>query len=447
MQIETWSLTDLNPAPYNPRKDLQPGDPEYERLKKSIQQFDYVDPLIVNRRTGRIVGGHQRYKILRDLGYTDATVSVVDLDETQEKALNVALNKTGGTWDDGALATLLQELTASLDDIEVTGFGADEVETLLSSVAIPDSSGSSGHLASDWGAPPFSVFDARTASWQERKRQWLALGIQSELGRENTLLGFSDLAAKFGNRGGVAAVNTSVFDPVLTELLVQWFCPPGGRILDPFAGGSVRGIVSAYLGFDYTGIDLRAEQVAANEVQWATIGRTSTTGHARWIVGDSGDLDQLLDEESAYDLILTCPPYADLEVYSDDPRDLSTMDYPQFLVAYRKIIERAVHHLRANRFAAIVVGEVRDPNGAYRHFVGDTARAFRDAGMMFWNEAVLVTPAGSLPLRVRRQWGATRKLGKTHQNVLIFYQGDPQAIRRDFPESCPAVSLAEEPRD
>lgn len=131
MQIETWPLADCNPAPYNPRKDLKPGEAEYERLKKSIQAFDYVDPIIVNRRTGSIVGGHQRWKILRDLGYTEAAVSVVDLDATQEKALNVALNQTGGDWDDAALATLLAELTASLDDIEVTGFGAEDLEVLL----------------------------------------------------------------------------------------------------------------------------------------------------------------------------------------------------------------------------------------------------------------------------------------------------------------------------
>ena len=131
MQIETWALADCNPAPYNPRRDLQPGDVEYERLKKSIQAFDYVDPIIVNRRTGAIVGGHQRWKVLRDLGYTDAAVSVVDLDATQEKALNVELNKTGGAFDEGKLADLLEDLTAILDDIEVTGFGADEVQALL----------------------------------------------------------------------------------------------------------------------------------------------------------------------------------------------------------------------------------------------------------------------------------------------------------------------------
>lgn len=131
MQIETWALTAMQAAPYNPRQDLQPGDPEYERLKKSIQAFDYIDPIIVNRRTGSIVGGHQRWKILRALGYTEAAVSVVDLDETQEKALNVALNKTGGDWDDRKLAALLHELSASLDDLEMTGFGAEDLEVLL----------------------------------------------------------------------------------------------------------------------------------------------------------------------------------------------------------------------------------------------------------------------------------------------------------------------------
>lgn len=131
MQIETWPLEQMIPAPYNPRKNLKSGDPEYDRLKKSLQEFDYVDPIIVNRTTSRIIGGHQRYKILQDLGYTEAAVSVVDLDETQEKALNVALNKHTGAWDEEALVALLTELTASLSDIEITGFTADEVNALL----------------------------------------------------------------------------------------------------------------------------------------------------------------------------------------------------------------------------------------------------------------------------------------------------------------------------
>lgn len=124
----------MEPAPYNPRVTLKPGDPAYDRLKASLETFDYVDPIIVNRRTGRIVGGHQRYAVLRDLGYTEAAVSVVDLDETREQALNVALNKNTGAWDEEKLADLLTELTTTLDDITVTGFGADEVDAFLASM-------------------------------------------------------------------------------------------------------------------------------------------------------------------------------------------------------------------------------------------------------------------------------------------------------------------------
>lgn len=134
---ETWPLARLRPAPYNPRKPLRPGDPEYAALKRSIQTWDYVDPIIVNRRTGHVVGGHQRLAVLRDLGYTEAAVSVVDLDETQEKALNLALNRIQGAWDETALATLLQELEGALQDLTITGFTADEVEALLAGADAP----------------------------------------------------------------------------------------------------------------------------------------------------------------------------------------------------------------------------------------------------------------------------------------------------------------------
>jgi DNA modification methylase len=126
-------LKDLLPAKYNPRKDLKSGDPEYERLKKAIQEFDYIDPIIWNERSGLIVGGHQRAKILKDLGYTEVEVSVVNLDEDKEKALNLALNKTGGDWDYAKLKDLLVEIDTGAFDMEITGFGLDEIDKLLTS--------------------------------------------------------------------------------------------------------------------------------------------------------------------------------------------------------------------------------------------------------------------------------------------------------------------------
>ncbi len=214
---------------------------------------------------------------------------------------------------------------------------------------------------------------------------------------------------------------TSIFDPVLCELAYTWFTAPGAAILDPFAGGSVRGIVAAHLGRHYTGIDLRAEQIEANEKQ----AREIVPGNQPvWIVGDSLEINELLTPNVMFDFIFSCPPYADLEVYSDNPQDISTMSYPDFLTAYREIIRLAVARLNDNRFACFVVGDVRDKRGHYYDFVGDTVQAFRDAGCEYYNEAILVTAVGSLPIRVGRQFEAGRKLGKTHQNVLVFVKGD-----------------------
>lgn len=215
---------------------------------------------------------------------------------------------------------------------------------------------------------------------------------------------------------------TSIFDPVLCELVYRWFCPPGGLVLDPFAGGSVRGIVASKLGRRYLGIELRAEQVAANRKQADEICQAPAP---KWIVGDSRELAQLAGQARA-DLIFSCPPYADLEVYSDDPRDISTMDYPAFLQAYRAIIAAAIAQLKPHRFACFVVGDLRDKRGFYRRFVSDTEQAFEDAGARLYNEAILVTALGSLPIRAGRGFEAARKLGKTHQNVLIFCKDDPK---------------------
>jgi len=219
------------------------------------------------------------------------------------------------------------------------------------------------------------------------------------------------------------ATGTSIFDPVLCELVYRWFCPPGGIVLDPFAGGCVRGIVASTLGRRYIGVDLRSEQVEANREQAARIGGNPPP---EWIVGDSREIGTLCANIEA-DLVFTCPPYADLEVYSDDPADLSTLDYPAFLTAYRAIISASIERLKPDRFACVVVGDIRDRHGIYRGFVSDTSVAFREAGMPLYNDAVLVTAVGSLPLRVGRQFSSGRKLGKTHQNVLVFVKGDPKA--------------------
>ncbi|MFM9996708.1 MAG: site-specific DNA-methyltransferase [Phycisphaerales bacterium] len=122
----------INPAPYNPRQDLKPGDPEYERLARSIDEFGCVEPLVWNKRTGHLVGGHQRLKILIARGAEEVDVSVVDLPLAREKILNVALNRISGDWDERKLAELLDELTRAPDlDVTLTGFDLPEVRDLI----------------------------------------------------------------------------------------------------------------------------------------------------------------------------------------------------------------------------------------------------------------------------------------------------------------------------
>lgn len=138
MDIRKIPVEQINPAPYNPRVDLQPGDPEYEKLKRSIKEFGYIDPIIWNERTGNMVGGHQRYKILMEEKPTEIVVSVVDLDDAQEKALNIALNKIGGEFDEAKLQELLTELDTSGYDVTLTGFDGEELDAIIADLSLQD---------------------------------------------------------------------------------------------------------------------------------------------------------------------------------------------------------------------------------------------------------------------------------------------------------------------
>ena len=131
MRFEKRNVSDLIPAKYNPRKDLKPGDKEYEKIKNSITEFGYVDPIIINS-DNTIIGGHQRLKVLRDLGYTEVDCVVIEIDKTKEKALNIALNKISGEWNVELLKDLIDDLKESNFDIEFTGFDPPELDELFS---------------------------------------------------------------------------------------------------------------------------------------------------------------------------------------------------------------------------------------------------------------------------------------------------------------------------
>lgn len=238
--------------------------------------------------------------------------------------------------------------------------------------------------------PPFSILDTKQGYWQDRKRHWQALGIKSELGRGDNLLyqmpcfnyedskavrgaGFGGIAnfdgyrekEKFGkslpesigDAYGRKIQATSIFDPVLCEIVYRWFSMPKAKVLDPFAGGSVRGVIAACLGRYYTGIDLSEEQLEANRAQFKAIKDkyTNVEGDINWVHGDSTNSKELAPGE--YDLIFTCPPYYDLEVYSDKAEDISNLStYKEFIEQFRLIVKNACDMLTNNSFAVCVVG-------------------------------------------------------------------------------------------
>lgn len=491
-------LGDLKPWSDNPRCSTKA---QAERILKSFDEFGQVETIAVSPALD-VYNGHQRLSALVTLHGADYEVDARQcsrlLTDEERKRLTVYLHAGAvGSWDwDTISSWSAPELIAwGMDDPVLRDWKRDvtALSELLGSESI-DGNYEHTTLAERFIVPPFSVLDARQGYWQERKRVWISLGIKSEVGRgdlltcpgeqitedglnyyrnrekNNGLLGESEQsrthysgrevatsyssqqrltalqktgdsrAVDYGTAGNVSEQSgTSIFDPVLCELAYRWFMPVGGSVLDPFAGGSVRGIVASILGHEYTGIDLSKRQIEANIEQGKLI---TPAKQPKWIVGDSKNVKELAPGE--YDFIFSCPPYADLEVYSDDPNDLSTMDYTEFKTAYHEIVSKSVSMLKDNRFACFCVGDVRDKKGFYRNFVSNTIDAFQDAGMKLYNEAILVTAVGSLPIRAGRAFQSGRKLGKTHQNVLVFYKGDPKLIREFGDVECGDVEQVTE---
>lgn len=236
--------------------------------------------------------------------------------------------------------------------------------------------------------------------------------------------------------GGSALTGTSVFDPVLCEIIYNWFCNKEGIVFDPFAGGSVRGVVAELLDRRYIGIDLSEKQIDANQINADAFGVCPA-----WHCDDSKNADLYIPDGSA-DLVFSCPPYHNLEKYSDHPLDLSNMNYADFIEAYREIISIACRKLKQNRFAVFVVGDIRDSKGAYRDFISHTKRIFRDCGLFLYNDIVLLNVCGTAPLRAEKPFSTYRKVTKLHQNVLVFYKGDIKEIKGTFENQFEWVDLS-----
>ena len=271
-------------------------------------------------------------------------------------------------------------------------------------------------LGDKFGAPPFSALDAKQGWWSDRKRAWKQWGIKSDESREDI--------AVYDVKGYESLPTVSVFDPVLTELMYSWFCPAGGKILDPFAGGSVRGVIAAEIGFRYWGCDLRPEQVYANNNQKKELLSIEKQQRIEWVCGDSVTE---VKHAPLCDMAFTCPPYGDLEVYSEDVKDLSTMPFDEFMGSFGVILEETYKRLKDDSFAVIVVGDYRDKKtGILRAFPAVTIALAQAAGFGLYNSVILLTPTGSAAMRASAQFSRGRKVVMVHQRVLVFIKGNPK---------------------
>lgn len=256
------------------------------------------------------------------------------------------------------------------------------------------------------GLSPYTVINSNIPKYKELYSQYGAI-IEGCKGRKENLLSDG---------------YTSVFDPVLCEILYTFFCEENFRILDLFCGGITRAFIANMLNLVYLGIDIRKEQIDSNK-------EILNKNNIKFLNGDSDIiLDRIKDNE--FDFILSCPPYHDLEVYSDLDNDLSNMDYNLFLEKYKSIISKSIAKLKNNRFVCIVISNIRDSKGFYKPLVFETIKIFIDNNMCFYNDIAFISRYTNVK-NTNKSW-INRKMIKIHENILVFYKGDLNEIPNIF---------------
>lgn len=422
-RIELWPLDSLVPYDRNARTH---SPEQVAKIAASMTEFGFNNPILVDSKSRTIIAGHGRLEAATLLGLAEAPVIVLDhLSENQRRAYILADNRLAldAGWDNEMLAAELADLAANGFDVGLAGFGDDEISALLSEGGGDGGGGGDGDTGDDYqpefladrfGVPPFSVFDTRQGYWQDRKRIWKSFIGDNGESREGTLFkeGGSELNQRIAEIGTV-----SILDPVLAEVLLKWFCPKGGTTFDTFAGDTVFGAVSAMLERPFTGIELRQEQADLNNA------RTAGKGYpARYVCDDGQNVLNHIDPESM-DFFFSCPPYFDLEVYSDDPRDASNQgDYAGFREILANAFAGAALALKPGRFAAVVMSNVRDKRGFYRDICGDIRSIMAENGLHLYNEIILINAVGSASMRAAN-YMRNRKVARMHQNVMVFHKG------------------------
>lgn len=474
-------------------------DEKFEKLINSILALPKMlslRPIVVDN-TFVALGGNMRYRALTaiaDLDENELSDRLASIRDVQKKtqAEQDALLNYWLRWKDKPTAPVIRASELTDDEQrefiikDNVGFGEWDMEALSNEWDAEDldawgvdvwqtSEDGGGDGADDGGGeseqqnaslndrfvvPPFSILDTRKGYWQARKKMWREqigdmgesrndklitspeikykdLYQRTRKHREELGVSFKEYIEKYvpaevleHEASKVLSKGVSLFDPVLSETMCKWFTPyEGAKIFDCFAGDTYKGLVFAMCGFSFRGVELRQEQVDINNRVLEGRGLD-----IKYICDDGQNVAQHFDPESQ-DMLFSCPPYYDLEVYSKDERDASNQGtYEEFIAILDKAFKAALTCLKPNRFAVVVVGDVRDKKtGFYYGFADDVKRIFKEGGASLYNEIILVETGASTALRASR-YMESRKVAKMHQNVLIFYKGDPKDIRANFPK-------------
>ena len=391
---------------------------EKTKLKNSILENGFNAPLFTWLGHNFILDGHQRLIAVKELleeGHTlkNKALPYIEIEaETREQAAGMVLtyNSQYGHMKESGLLEFVEEFNLNIGELkEITNLELD-LSRIDFDMKKEEFMAESGSLKRDFVAPPFSVLDTKQGDWKLRKQKWMEWLPELEETREETLSKESENPRFTGT--------TSVFDPALAEVMYAWFAPKEGHVLDTYMGECTKALVAASLELEYTGIEIRKEQFEENNKH---IKNYSLEHKARCLLGDAKNVTKLC-KGMEFDFAFTSPPYYDLEVYSKEEGDISAKQtYIEFLQEYFEAIDGMCSLLKPKSFAAIKVSEIRNKKtGIYRNFVADTIAGFQKAGMQYWNEIILVNAIGSLPLRVRRSFEKSKKVGRTHQNILVF---------------------------
>ena len=409
LEIKYLNIDALTPYEKNARRH---AEEDLSGIEASIREFGFLDPIGIWGDKNIIVEGHGRLMAAKAIGMKEVpTIRLDNLTDEQRRAYALAHNKTAelSSWDIDLLDFELDSIT----DIDMSAFGFDINKTLT------DYDTDTNHVSLNdrFIIPPFDIFDARQGYWTERKRMWNERIGDLGQARANAKA-YSIETMKSG---------TSILDPVLSEVVLKWFTPNAeSKCFDCFAGDTVFGFVAGTMGHVFRGIELRQEQVDFNNDRTQKL-------DCEYICDDGRNVANHI-EENTQDLLFSCPPYYDLEVYSNDPNDASNQStYAEFYEILDTAFTNAIRCLKENRFAVIVVVDIRDKRGAYYNFPGDIISTFSKNGMILYNNIKLLTPLGTAQIRAGKYMKG-RKVAHVYQDVLVFYKGNPSLIKDIFPE-------------